>query len=287
MKELSCDEWITVLALRRGPQCRMGKHGPVGRDRYVGIAQARGCAGRPGEVIMTERPVPGPAVTGSRRPPRVLVADDEDRLRTVVVRILGDRGIYADTAADGRQAVAMALTGSYDLVILDLLMPAKDGFSALREIMQRLPDQPVLVLSCLTDPESKMTTFGLGADDYIPKPFHVGELVARVQARLRAAARPGTAVLTCGRLTLDVLRQQADSGAGPVPVSGRECQLLWELMHRPGDVITKDELISRVWGSSPGLVSNVLDVYVRRLRARLGDDVIVTVRGEGYRVGSH
>lgn len=221
-----------------------------------------------------------------RRPPRVLVADDEERLRKVVVRILGERGIYADTAADGRQAVAMAVTGSYDLVILDLLMPGRDGFSALREIMQRLPDQAILVLSCLTDPESKMTTLGLGADDYVPKPFHVGELVARVQARLRAAARPGTAMLTCGRLTLDVLHQHADSGTGPVPLSSRECQLLWELMHRPGDIVTKDELLSRVWGSTPGLISNVLDVYVRRLRSRLGEDVIVTVRGEGYRVGT-
>jgi len=236
---------------------------------------------------MMERAQAGPAGTlSSRRPPRVLVADDEERLRNVVVRILGERGIYADTAADGRQAVAMAVTGSYDLVILDLLMPGRDGFSALREIMQRLPDQAVLVLSCLTDPESKMTTLGLGADDYVPKPFHVGELVARVHARLRAAARPGTAMLTCGRLTLDVLHQQADSGAGPVPLSSRECQLLWELMHRPGDIVTKDDLLARVWGSTPGLVSNVLDVYVRRLRTRLGEDVIVTVRGEGYRVGT-
>ncbi len=229
--------------------------------------------------------VPPGAAVPRRRPPRVLVADDEERLRNVVVRILGDRGIYADTAADGRQAVAMAVTGSYHLVILDLLMPGRDGFSALREIMQRLPDQAVLVLSCLTDPESKMTTLGLGADDYVPKPFHVGELVARVQARLRAAARPGTAVLTCGRLTLDVLHRHADAGAGPVPLTSRECQLLWELMHRPGTVVSKEDLVARVWGSPPESVSNVVDVYIRRLRSRLGADVILTVRGEGYRVG--
>jgi DNA-binding response OmpR family regulator len=236
---------------------------------------------------MTERSRAGsPAPAGSPRPPRVLVADDEERLRKVVVRILGDRGIYADTAADGRQAVAMTMSGSYDLVILDLLMPGQDGFSALREIMRRRPDQPVLVLSCLTDPESKMTSLGLGADDYVPKPFHVGELVARVQARLRAAARPGTAMLTCGRLTLDVLHQQADAGAGPVPLSSRECQLLWELMHRPGTVVSKEELLARVWGTVPAPASNVLDVYVRRLRSRLGANVIVTVRGEGYRVGA-
>jgi two-component system, OmpR family, response regulator len=225
---------------------------------------------------VADRPVP---------PPRVLVADDEERIRKVLVRILGERGIYADTASDGSQTVAMALSGSYDLVILDLLMPGQDGFSALREIMQRRPGQAVLVLSCLTDPESKMTSLGLGAEDYVPKPFHVGELVARVQARLRAAARPGAAALACGQLTLDVLRRQADAGPGPVPLTSRECQLLWELMRQPGAVLSKDDLLARVWGSPPDTTSNVVDVYVARLRSRLGSSVITTVRGEGYRVG--
>lgn len=216
---------------------------------------------------------------------RVLVADDEERIRLVLVRILGSRGITADAVANGADAVAKTVAGSYDLVILDLLMPGQDGFSALREIMRRRPDQAVLVLSCLSDPESKMASLGLGADDYVPKPFHVGELVARVQARLRAAARPGPLVLSCGRLTLDLLHRQADAGAGPVPLTSRESQLLWELMHRPGAAVSKDDLLERVWGGATDSVSNVVDVYVRRLRARLGPDVITTVRGEGYRVG--
>jgi two-component system, OmpR family, copper resistance phosphate regulon response regulator CusR len=227
---------------------------------------------------------PGPAGLSGR--PRVLVADDEERLRRVLVRILGDCGMEVHTAADGQEAVAMTTTGLYDLVILDLLMPGQDGFSALREIMRRRPEQAVLVLSCLTDPESKMTGLGLGADDYVPKPFHVGELVARVQARLRAAARHNATILTCGRLTLDVLRQQADSGAGPVQLTGRECQLLWVLMHRPGTAVSKEELLASIWGSAPDTASNVVDVYIGRLRSRLGTNVITTVRGEGYRVGS-
>jgi DNA-binding response OmpR family regulator len=216
---------------------------------------------------------------------QVLVADDEERLRTVLVRILRSHGIGADPAADGTDTLAMTLSGSYDLVILDLLMPGLDGFSVLREIMRHRPDQAVLVLSCLSDPESKMTSLGLGADDYVPKPFHVGELMARVQARLRAAARPGTGILTCGRLTLDVLHRQADAGTGPVPLTMRECQLLWELMHQPGTAIAKDDLLARVWASGPQSASNVVDVYIARLRARLGANVITTVRGEGYRVG--
>jgi DNA-binding response OmpR family regulator len=215
----------------------------------------------------------------------VLIADDEERLRTVLVRILRDHRIEADTAPDGERTVAMALSGRYDLVILDLRMPGRDGFSALREIMRQRPDQAILVLSCLTDPESVMTSLGLGAEDYVPKPFHVGELTARVQARLRAvAARRPAAVLTCGRLRLDLLQMQADTGTGPVQLTSRECQLLWALMQRPGAVVSKIELLARIWGSGPETVSNVLDVYVRRLRARLGTDVIETVRGKGFRV---
>jgi len=223
---------------------------------------------------------PAPRHAGPQR--RVLVADDEQRIRQVLTRILRSQGIAADSAADGKEALAMATSGCYDLVILDLLMPGGDGFTALREIMRRKPHQPVLVLSCLTDPESKMASLGLGADDYVPKPFHVGELVARVQARLRAAARPGPASLTCGRLTLDVLRRQADAGAGPVPLTSREFQLLWELMHEPGTVLSKEDLLARVWGEMPDSVSNVVDAYVRRLRSRLGAEAITTVRGEGY-----
>ena len=216
---------------------------------------------------------------------RVLIVDDEERIRLVLARILRARGIAADAVADGADAVTRTVSGSYDLVILDLLMPGQDGFSALREIMRQRPDQAVLVLSCLSDPESKMASLGLGADDYVPKPFHVGELVARVQARLRAVARPGPPLLSCGRLTLDLLHRQADTGAGPVPLTSREFQLLWELMHRPGAVVSKDDLLDHVWGGATDSVSNVVDVYVRRLRSRLGPDVITTVRGEGYCVG--
>src|ERR1700683_300704 len=144
---------------------------------------------------------------------RVLIVDDEERIRLVLARILRARGIAADAVADGADAVTRTVSGSYDLVILDLLMPGQDGFSALREIMRQRPDQAVLVLSCLSDPESKMASLGLGADDYVPKPFHVGELVARVQARLPAAARPGPPALCYRGLTLDLRAPPGPAGA--------------------------------------------------------------------------
>jgi two-component system, OmpR family, copper resistance phosphate regulon response regulator CusR len=237
-------------------------------------------------VILTDAAMTDPRAFRPAAPHhRVLIVDDEERIRQVLVRILRGRGITADAASDGTEAVARTVSGSYDLVILDLLMPGQDGFSALRAITRQRPDQAVLVLSCLTDPQSKMASLGLGADDYVPKPFHVGELVARVQARLRAAARPGQPVLSSGPLTLDVLHRHADTGNGPVPLTSRECQLLWELMHPPGAVVSKDDLLARVWGGAPDSGSNVVDVYIRRLRSRLGPDVITTVRGEGYCVG--
>src|SRR5258708_2178503 len=223
------------------------------------------------------------------RPPsargRVLVVDDEKRIRGVLVRILSDCGIEADSAADGSEAVTMVAAGHYDLVILDLLMPGTDGFTALSQSMRWRPAQAVLVLSCLSDPESVMTGLGLGADDFVPKPFHVGELVARVQARLRAVTRGGPPVLRCGRLRLDVVRQEVDAGRGPVPLTARETQLLWELMHAPGAIVSKDDLLARIWGSGSASMSNVVDVYIRRIRSRLGADAITTVRGEGYFVG--
>jgi two-component system, OmpR family, response regulator len=237
-------------------------------------------------MIATEDAVHGPRGVHPDAPVhRVLIVDDEERIRHVLRRILHGPTIVADTAANGADALAMTMSGSYDLVILDLLMPEQDGFSTLRAIMRRRPDQAVLVLSCLTDPESKMASFGLGADDYVPKPFHVGELLARVQARLRAGTRPGPPTLRCGRLTLDLLSREADAGHGPVPLTSREFQLLCELMRRPGGVVAKDELLARVWSSPPDSVSNVVDAYVGRLRSRLGPGVITTVRGKGYCVG--
>ena len=156
--------------------------GTCRRINAMGVTMIQGAATR------------NPPGAAAGRHHRVLVADDEERLRRVLVRILASHGIRADAAADGADTLTMTMSGSYDLVILDLLMPGQDGFSVLREIMRHRPDQAVLVLSCLTDPESKMTSLGLGADDYVPKPFHVGELVARVQARLaRPAGRaPGS-----------------------------------------------------------------------------------------------
>ncbi len=219
-------------------------------------------------------------MTGSR----VLAIDDENRVLAFVSRALRHEGLDVTTASTGEDGFRLAVAGSYHVVILDLLMPGSDGFSVLRRILSRRPDQSVIVLSCLTDTRSKVRCFELGADDYVAKPFALDELLARVKARMRSRtpARPQT--LVTRDLTLDPVRQEADAGHGMVPLTRRESMLLAELMHNAGRAVSKERLLSVVWGYSFSSESNVVDVYVRRLRAKLDPDVIATVRGRGYGV---
>jgi DNA-binding response OmpR family regulator len=141
-----------------------------------------------------------------------------------------------------------------------------------------------MVLSALGDTQTKVECLELGAEDYLAKPFSFDELLARVRARLRDAAKAQPTRLRVGRLTLDLVRRLADSGGRPVVLADRESRLLEELMRRPGETISKERLLATVWGYHFDPGSNVVDVYVRRLRTKLGTDAVLTVRGQGYRV---
>jgi len=217
---------------------------------------------------------------------RILVVDDESRILDFVSRGLRREDFSVDVAADGKTGLERALSETYDLVILDLLMPGLDGVSVLRGILARKPDQPVIVLSALADLRSKVDCLELGAEDYLAKPFSFAELLARVHARLRNADRNPPTHLAAGRLRLDMLRREVDAGWGPIPLAEREFLLLQELMRHPGTTVGKDQLLEAVWGFRFDPTSNVVDVCVRRLRAKIGSDVITTVRGTGYRIDS-
>src|SRR5436190_1709763 len=217
---------------------------------------------------------------------RILVVDDEPRILGFVSRGLRREGFAVDVAADGKSGLEAALGQSYDLVILDLLMPGLDGVSVLRGILARKPDQAVIVLSALSDIRSKVDCLELGAEDYLAKPFSFAELLARVHARLRSAERNPPTHLTAGHLRLDMLRREVDAGWGPVSLADREFLVLQELMRHPGTTISKERLLAAVWGFRFDPMSNVVDVCVRRLRSKIGSDVIATVRGEGYRVAT-
>jgi DNA-binding response OmpR family regulator len=215
---------------------------------------------------------------------RVLVVDDEPRIADFVSRALKAEGFRVDAAPDGARGLELARSGRYELVVLDLLLPGRDGVSVLRELMDARPEQRVLVLSALSDVRSKVECLELGASDYLPKPFALAELVARIRARLRQpASGPDDRFLRRGAVTLDLVRRVADSGAGPVVLSEREFLMLRNLMLRSGDVCSRQRLLEEVWGFRFDPGSNVVDVCVGRVRAKLGPDVIETVRGVGYR----
>ena len=214
----------------------------------------------------------------------ILVIDDEQRILNFVRRGLEAEGMAVDCAREGEVGLHLALTNVYDLVVLDLVMPGLDGHAVLRRILERKPSQPVLILSALNDTASKVSCLERGAEDYISKPFSLEELLARVRARLRTAARSTQTRLSAGSLSLDLIRRQADAGSGPIRLAEREFLLLGELLRNAGHAVSKERLLSSVWGYHFDPGSNVVDVYVRRLRAKLGSGSIVTVRGVGYRI---
>jgi DNA-binding response OmpR family regulator len=231
-------------------------------------------------------------IQGQRRSPRrrILVVDDEPQIRGMVSRALESAGYAIDSAGDGRVGLALALAGDYQLVILDLVMPHADGRDIIGRLRRERPDEPVMVLSCLSDITTKVACLDMGADDYLTKPFSIDELLARVRVRLRdehqsGEHQPGDTIRV-GQLVLDLGRMQADAGLGPVPLTRLEVMLLRELMEHTGQSVPKDTLLASVWGLDFNPGSNVVDVCVRRLRSKLGFDLIETVRGAGYRLAS-
>jgi DNA-binding response OmpR family regulator len=219
----------------------------------------------------------------SQARPRILLIDDEPGILNFVSRGLRGEGFTVDLAADGQAGLKAALGLPYDLIILDLLLPGSSGIDLLRQVIRHNPGQPVIVLSALTDTSSKVRSFELGAGDYLAKPFSIEELLARVRARLRdARARPTRSA--AGGLMLDLISRQVSGAFGRVQLAEREFLLLRELMASAGETVSKDRILASVWGYRFDPGSNVVDVYVRRLRAKIGGDAIKTVRGEGYRI---
>ena len=223
-------------------------------------------------------------------PKRILTVDDEPKIRSFISRALTAAGYATDSASTGTEGLRQALAGHYDLIILDLVMPDMKGPDFLDRLLSQRPDQAVMVLSCLADVPTKVDCLERGAQDYLTKPFSLAELLARVRVRLRADAHAhdetawSGEVIRAGMLTLDVGRLVADIGAGPVPLTRLEFLLLRELAEHAGESVPKGTLLATVWGYDFDPGSNVVDVCVRRLRSKLGFDLIKTVRGEGYQL---
>jgi len=230
--------------------------------------------------MITDRLTHNPVV------PRILLVDDEPKIRGFIARALTAAGYEIDCASGGTEALRRAGLGEYGLVILDLIMPDMDGRSVLTALLRERPEQPVLVLSCLDDVTTKVCCLDLGAHDYLTKPFSLEELLARVRVQLRGEPHQANEMLRSGDLVLDVGRLQADNGAGPVALTRLEFLLLRELMEHVGQSVRKDQLLASIWGYDFDPGSNVVDVCVRRLRSKLGFELIKTVRGAGYQLAS-
>jgi two-component system copper resistance phosphate regulon response regulator CusR len=217
---------------------------------------------------------------------QILVIEDEPRILAFLARGLEAEGFRVDAAGTGPKGLRQALASSYDAVILDLLLPGMDGLTVLRELQQRLPELPVVIVSARSDLPTKLRGFGLGASDYLAKPFALDELVARLRVQLRRhALKHDENVVRAGTLALDLARRQARIGELVTDLSDREFRLLHHLVEHAGTIVSRERLLSEVWGYHFDPGSNVVEVCVRRLRKKLGADApIETVRHAGYRV---
>ena len=217
---------------------------------------------------------------------RILVIEDEPRILDFVSRGLEAEGFSVLAARDGQEGLRMAEVARCDLVILDLLLPRLDGLSVLRTLETNQPALPVVIVSARADLTTKLNGFGLGARDYLTKPFSFDELLARIRVQLRRPEeRDNGYFLRAGALALDVARRQAQLGDQVVDLSDREFKVLHRLLECAGEVVSRERLLSEVWGYHFDPHSNVVDVCIRRLRKKLGpDSPIETVRHAGYRL---
>jgi DNA-binding response OmpR family regulator len=218
---------------------------------------------------------------------QILVIEDEPRILTFVSRALEAEGFAVHGADDGVSGLARAVGDHYDLVILDLLLPRLDGLTVLRELERRCPELPVVIVSARSDLRTKLRGFELGASDYLAKPFSFDELLARVRVQLRARASAAGKTVAAGDVVLDVARRQVRIGPRIIELSDREFRLLHHLVEHAGEVVSRESILSAVWGYYFDPRSNVVDVCVRRLRTKLGAEApIETVRHAGYRIAA-
>ena len=218
---------------------------------------------------------------------RILIVEDEERIASFVAKGLRAEGHQTATVADGRVGLEEALSGGYDLVVLDIGLPSMDGFEVLDQLRSQGSRVPVIVLTARDSVGDTVSALEGGADDYMPKPFRFAELLARVRLRLRQdqgnAAAPRADVLEAGGVRLDVRTRRATVGDRQVDLSAREFALAEIFLVTAGQVLSREQLLDHVWGLDFDPGSNVVDVYVGYLRRKFGAATIQTVRGMGYR----
>jgi DNA-binding response OmpR family regulator len=215
---------------------------------------------------------------------RLLVVEDEIRMAGALQRGLQAEGFAVDVAGDGPNGLELARHGGYDAVILDIMLPGLSGYRVVQTLRAEKNWVPVLMLSAKDGEYDQADGLDCGADDYLTKPFSYVVLVARLRALLRRGAPERPSILTVGELSLDPARRRVTSAGEEIVLTAREYALLEYLMRRPGQVVSKTELLDHVWDASVDTAPNAVEVYVGYLRRKLGRDLLETVRGAGYRL---
>ncbi|WP_346914578.1 response regulator transcription factor [uncultured Roseibium sp.] len=216
---------------------------------------------------------------------RILVVEDDADLNRQLVTALTEAGYAVDTAYDGEEGHFMGDTEPYDAVVLDLGLPKLDGLSVLENWRRDGRTMPVLILTARDRWSDKVAGIDAGADDYVAKPFHMEEVLARVRALVRRAAGHASNEITCGSVRLDLRAGRVTVDGTPIKLTSHEYRLLSYLMHHQGKVISRTELTEHLYEQDFDRDSNTVEVFVGRLRKKIGSDMIETIRGLGYRLG--
>jgi two-component system OmpR family response regulator len=219
---------------------------------------------------------------------RVLIVEDELRMAGLIRRGLVKEGLAADVAGNGEEALVAAGAHAYDAIVLDVMLPGIDGFETCRRLREGGVWSPVLMLTARDSVEDRVAGLDTGADDYLVKPFAFAELLARLRALVRRGDSERPAVLEVGDLQLDPATREVHRGGAEIQLSAKEFALLEAFMRRPGQVLSRYDLLENAWDFAYENRSNIIDVYVRRLRAKIdapfGEHSLETVRGAGYRL---
>jgi two-component system OmpR family response regulator len=217
---------------------------------------------------------------------RLLVVEDDAKLARAVARGLRHEGYAVDVVGDGDAALLQAAAIEYDAIVLDIMLPGRDGIDVVETLREHGSWAPVLMLTARGQVADRIRGLDGGADDYLAKPFDFGELLARVRSLVRRAPAERPALLACGDLTVDPATHRVESGGRPVVLTAREFAVLEYLMRRAGEVVTRTELLDHVWDQNFMGSTNVVDQYVGALRRKIGQPLIATVRGVGFRLAS-
>jgi DNA-binding response OmpR family regulator len=219
---------------------------------------------------------------------KVLVVEDEKKIASLVRKGLEARGFVVEVSSHGDEGFLLATTRSYDAAILDIMLPGRDGLSILRNLRERKISLPVILLTARTELNERLEGLNLGADDYLTKPFHIEELIARLHAVTRRAAGTSLSILEVADLKMNLLTRKVTRGQQAIELTAREFSLLEHLMRSPGRVLTRVEICERVWDYNFDPGTNLVEVYVQRLRKKVDGDcpdkLIETIRGVGYRL---